>query len=247
MADLVEGARRALGDNFVGVYLQGSFALGEADEWSDVDFLTVTESAVTAEQQASLQSLHERLYAYPVTWAQHLEGSYVTRDALRHPDTERSPWLYLDNGSIEFERDNHDNTAVVRWTLREHGVTLAGPNPRELVDPITSDQLRYDARWALGEWVAWFMPKDSTSRRGLAIAVLTICRILHTLAAGEVTPKPAAGRWAIDELDAEWQSLIQWALDDRADPWAKVREPADPALFERTKAFITYAANRGDA
>jgi predicted nucleotidyltransferase len=34
---LVGGARQALGDNFVGAYLVGSFALGDADIHSDWD------------------------------------------------------------------------------------------------------------------------------------------------------------------------------------------------------------------
>ena len=38
--------------------------------------------------------------------------------------------------------DSHDDTVVVRWLLREHGVVVAGPDPHELVDPITADELR---------------------------------------------------------------------------------------------------------
>ena len=37
------GVRAVLGPNLVGVYLHGSFAVGGADEWSDADFLVVTE------------------------------------------------------------------------------------------------------------------------------------------------------------------------------------------------------------
>lgn len=70
--------------------------------------------------------------------------------------------------------------------------------------------------------------------------MLSHCRILHTLASGEVASKPVAGEWALRELDPEWKPLIRWALDDRPDPWTKVREPAEPALLGRTRAFIGY-------
>jgi Aminoglycoside adenylyltransferase, C-terminal domain/Nucleotidyltransferase domain len=242
LVELVDGVREVLGDTFCGAYLQGSFAVGDADAHSDVDFIIVTKDDVTPEQQAELQVLHQKLFRLPTPWAQHLEGSYISRKVLRRPDPAHRPLLYLDNGSTEFALDNHDNTAVVRWSLREHGVVLAGPDPRELVVPITPDELRADARWALAEWATWFRSIDSISRRGLAVAVLSHCRILHTLATGTVASKRVAGEWALGELDAEWRSLILWALDDRPDPWTKVREPADPATFRRTQAFIGYAA-----
>jgi Domain of unknown function (DUF4111) len=242
LAELADGVPAVLGDNFCGAYLQGSFAVGDADEHSDVDFIVATKDDVTPEQQAQLQALHERLYALPTPWAQHLEGSYVPRPILRRPDPSRRPLLYLDNGATEFALDNHDNTAVVRWTLREHGVVLAGPEPREVIDPISADELREDVRWALDEWAAWFRSLDSISRRGLAVAVLSQCRILHTLATGNVASKRVAGEWAVEEVDPEWVWLIRWALDDRPDPWRKVREPADPACVRRTRAFIDYVA-----
>ena len=242
LARLVEGVRRILGDNFCGAYLQGSFAVGDGDEHSDVDFIVATEDEVTPEQRAELQELHQELYALPTPWAQHLEGSYVPRWILRRPDVQRRALLYLDNGATEFTLDNHDNTAVVRWSLREHGVRLAGPETPELVDPITAEDLRTDVCWAFGEWQAWFRSVESVSRRGLAVAVLTHCRMLHTIATGEVASKRAAGAWALSELDSEWAPLIRWALGDRPDPWTKVHEPADPELVRRTLAFMEYAA-----
>jgi len=246
LVELVDGVRVVLGDNFCGAYLQGSFAVGDADEHSDVDFIVVTKGEVTPGQQAELEVLHQRLYALPTSWAQHLDGSYVPRKVLRRPDAQRRPLLYLDNGATEFTLDNHDNTAVVRWSLREHGVVLAGPSPRELVEPITPDQLRADVRWVLAAWAAWFRSNGSISRRMLAVAVLSHCRILNTLATGKVASKRVSGRWALDELDPEWRSLIGWALDDRADPWMKVDEPADPARFRRTQEFMGYAARWAD-
>ena len=38
------------------------------------------------------------------------------------------------------------NTEVVRWTLRECGVTLAGPAPQSLVDQVPAEALR-DRMW----------------------------------------------------------------------------------------------------
>ena len=238
----VDGVQAVLGSNFCGAYLQGSFAVGDADEHSDVDFIVVTEDEVTLQQRVGLEALHQRLYACPTPWAQHLEGSYMPRRTLRRPDPERRPLLYLDNGATAFTLDNHDNTAVVRWSLRERGIVLAGPEPRELIDPVSPDDLRADVARALREWATWFGSLDSISRRGLAVAVLSHCRILHTLTSGEVTSKRVAGEWTLRELDLQWAPLIRWALDDRPDPWAKVHETAEPALVRETLRFIEFAA-----
>jgi hypothetical protein len=46
----------------------------------------------------------------------------------------------------DMEWSTHCNTEVVRWILREHGVTLAGPSPEDLVDEVDPDVLRTKMR-----------------------------------------------------------------------------------------------------
>ena len=247
LRELVDGAQAILGESFCGAYLQGSFAVGDADEDSDVDFLVVTRDPVTEAQQADLQAMHRRIFVLETPWAQHLEGSYVSREELRRVDPSRSPWVYLDNGATELVRDNHCNTAVVRWSLREHGVVLAGPDPKSLVEPISARELRVEALTALREWAEWarephprFGP-GAMSRRQQSLLVLSACRCLHTLETGRVTSKPAAGEWALTALDDEWSGLIRRALDDRPDQWGQVYEQAEEHAVERTLAFLDDA------
>ncbi len=258
LQELVAEVRTILGDNFCGAYLQGSFAIGDADEHSDVDFIVATNGEITGEQLAALQSMHKRLYALDSPWAQHLEGSYVPKHALRHVDPARSPYWYLDNGASELVRDNHCNTAVVRWSVREHGIVLDGPDPKSLVEPVSAAQLRTEARWVMDEFVAWAHEsqerfKDTLgrgpdmSRWKQPYLVLSFCRLLHTLHAGVVASKRQAADWALHALDAEWASLIQKALDDRPDPWGRVHQPADPELAARTRDFADYAGSSAGA
>jgi hypothetical protein len=237
----VDGVRSVLGTNLVGIYLQGSFAVGDADEFSDVDFVVVTEELVTENDAVALQAVQERVYELPSTWAQHLEGSYFTREQVRRFDPARAPLLYFDNGATERAWDNHCNTALVRWSLREHGVALVGPDPRDLVDPVPGDVLGEDARWALRAYDEWLVERPLTRRRTQGLIVLTLCRVLHTQDCGCVTSKRDAGEWAMEALDPAWRDLIQAALDDRPDPWTKVLEPADPKLMSRTYEFLDYA------
>lgn len=243
LADLVADANGILGGNFCGVYLQGSFALGDADLHSDVDFLIVTEDEVSATQEIELQAMHERFPNLDVGWAQHLEGSYVPRAALRRPDPRRAPWLYVDNGSRVLERSGHDNTAVTRWVLREHGVVLAGPDPRELLDCVTAAELRQEASAGMHEWATQLRAEPDTMNNAWKqpYVVLSYCRLLYTRDVGRVTSKLAAGQWALRTLDAAWSGLVQRALDDRPDPWGRVHQSAEPWTVELTWGFVDYA------
>jgi predicted nucleotidyltransferase len=255
LEDFVASARGALADNFGAAYLQGSFALGDADVHSDVDFIVATNAEPTGEQVGALQHMHKRIYGLDSPWAQHLEGSYIPKDTLRRVDPSRSPYWYLDNGATELIRDDHCNTAVVRWTLREHGVVLAGPDPTSLVDPVDAAQLRAEALEAIAEDATWaHEPQDrfkdahgrgpDMSRWKQPYLVVTFCRLLHTLETGAVGSKRESAEWALSRLEPRWALLIQRAIDDRPDPWARVHQPADPALVDETLEFADYASER---
>jgi predicted nucleotidyltransferase len=241
---LVEGARTVLGENFCGAYLHGSFATGDADAYSDVDFLVVTHKELSRKQRVALQAMHRRVYTMKTPWAQHLEGSYVSKHRLRRVDPSRSLFLYLDNGADRLVWDNHCNTAVVRWLLREHRLTLEGPGPRTLIDPVTASELRREALVRVREYAEWAPEPTEAgpmSRWKQPYLVLTFCRLLQTIEEGRVASKGEAGRWALSSLDEEWADLVQRALDDRPNPWGRVYEPAAPDVIERTLQFADYA------
>ncbi len=133
LAELVARAGWILGENFVGAYLTGSFALGDADLQSDCDFLVVTEDQVTAGQEQALRELHDEIPTRPGHWTHDLEGSYAPRAELATLAALDKQWLYVDRGWREMQWSTHCNTEAVRWTLRERGITLVGPDPRQLV------------------------------------------------------------------------------------------------------------------
>ncbi len=246
LRELVASAQTILAENFCGAYLQGSFAVGGADVHSDVDFVVVTEDEIGEAQLAALQTMHERIHALDVSWAQHLEGSYIPKNSLRRLDPARPPYLYLDNGSSALIWDNHCNTEVVRWSLRERGIVLAGPDPASLVDPVSAVQLRSEVLTTMHEWVGWAKAPDMSRWRQPTL-VLSYCRMLHTLTIGRVTSKREAGEWALAALDAEWAGLIRRALDDRPDPWLRVPQPAAPEAVDRPLAFVGYALTEAAA
>jgi len=239
--ELTERASGILGDNLVGAYLQGSFAVGDADLYSDCDFLIPVRSPITPDQEANLRALHDEIPTRSGHWTHHLEGSYPVADELRTVGALSRDWLYIDDGWREMQWSTHCNNEVPRWSLRECGVTLAGPDPKTLVDEVTPAVLRARMRRYAVEFlpglIAWIGFDVAWAQR---YAVAQYCRILHTLHSGPVTSKRAAMLWATATLDPAWTALIQQALDDRPlgfDP----DEPPRPGSVEQTRAFAAYA------
>ncbi|WP_210443268.1 aminoglycoside adenylyltransferase domain-containing protein [Nocardioides sp. SYSU D00065] len=240
--DLVTGARSALGETFVGAYVQGSFALGAGDLHSDCDFLVVLRERPDAAQEAALRTLHADLPHRDGFWNRHLEGSYAVADELASVAGLGRAWLHVDHGHDELGWSEHCNQAWTRWILREHGITLVGPCPVELVDAVPEDVLRERARAALAtlsdDVLRWCPPDVAWCQRYL---VVQACRCLYTVRTARVASKRDSLRWTMVHGDPVWRPLLQQVLADRdlgLDPAAAPR----PGSLEAAREFAAYAA-----
>lgn len=242
LLEMVQSQQVVLGDTLLGAYLQGSFAVGDFDEHSDVDFIAVVNEEISGDQLADLQEMHWRLYRLESKWAQHLEGSYFPAASLRDYKQLGDRLWYLDHGSQSLELSVHCNTIVVRWTLREQGVRLAGPSPVRLVDPIPASVLRRSIKADMSDWGQEILrePERYNNRFYQSFIVLSYCRMLHDLHNGKPGSKRAGAEWVKANLDPLWAGLIDRSWSGRPNPAVSVRTPADPAEFERTLAFIQY-------
>lgn len=208
--------RGALGPQLVGVYLDGSLATRDfAEHSSDIDVLVVTEDVLSDEAVAALATMHVRIARGTSRWARELEVSYIPRRALRRFDPDDNCHPCIERGSGRLTVETHDRDWVIhRHVVREHGVALAGPDPRTLIDPVGAGDLRNAVVSLLH---GWWRPA-TTCRRRLdhpfyrSYAVLTMCRMRYTLQHGVVVSKPLAARWAQAALDARWTPLIEAAL-----------------------------------
>lgn len=241
--EFVKSVREILKENFVSAYLQGSFAVGDWDDDSDVDFTVVVEKDLSEAELQALQAMHARIYKLESEWAKHLEGSYFPRDLLKSGDTTKKGIWYLDNTHDTLVLSNHDNTLVVRWVVREYGIALAGSDPKELIDVVPASDLRREIFATMQEWAdeifsgQWKMD----NRWAQPYAVLSYCRMLHSLATGRIASKLSGALWAKSTLDNQWAGLIQLAWDERPNPSLKVRQPAEPGEVKSTLAFIQFA------
>lgn len=249
----------ALGTNFVGYYLQGSLAIGDFDLTSDVDLIVVVRTELAERQAKSVELVHQQTYAQDNRWVKRLEYSFFPQVLLRKPsspydrngrnDEKRRALWYFDNGSPTIERSDHCNTLVVRWTLRERGVVVAGPAPTTLIDPVSPQALREEIRNTLTGWGRELLqdPEPFRNRFYQVYLVLNYCRMLHDLNEGRVDSKYAAVEWARSNLDRKWTRLIDSSWKDRQecqDPAIAVRQPADPVIFDQTLSFVRYAIEK---
>ncbi len=236
---LLLGVQATLGPRFVGLYLYGSLATGDFDlRRSDVDFLVVTEAELPEGLLPPLAALHARIAISRIRWADRLDGVYMPQADLRRYDPARARLPYLGVGkSLVLAQQGYD-WVIQRHVLREHGVVVAGPDLRPLIDPVTSAELQHAVRAVLDDWwaqqladPAWLRPREYQ-----AYGVLSMCRALYTLTTGALATKPVSARWALTTLEPRWAPLI-----DRALAWPD--EPQPDALPE-TLDFIRYTLER---
>ena len=252
---LVADVHAALDDNLVAIVLQGSFAIGGADEHSDVDFVTVLRDQLCNEEVQALQDVHQALFDLPCTWAQHLEGSYMPRDVLRSLDRRAEKLWYLDNGASQMIQHRHCNTTVVRHTVREHGVSLFGPPPDTLLDPIPQARLQGEILGVIEHWGPQILedPGQWANRFYQGFITLHHCRAWCDLESGTLGSKQRGAAWAKERLGPAWHGLIDRAFDTRPDPAVSSRTPADPDDYARTLELVahvidaarTFAASAG--
>ena len=237
---LVDRLQAALGDNFVGAYLQGSFAVGDFDEHSDADFIVAVDHALSPAEVEALQVLHGAVYDLPMAWAKHLEGSYFPREVLRRADLAGGDLWYLDHGSRALIQSDHCNTALVRWVVREYGVPLAGPDPATLVDPIPVDTLRREILAVILDWGREIVadPARFENRFYQGFIVLSYCRMPHDLRNGTPGSKRAGAEWAKATFDPAWHGLIDRAWDCRPDPATHGHDKPDPDDFQAMLSFV---------
>ncbi len=252
LRQFVEGARNALKENFVGAYLVGSLAVGDFDLDSDVDFLIVIEQDLTSAEVELLRELHLKIHGLGCYPAQHLEGSYLPRSVLgRNAVIGTQPLWYIDNGSKVLQRSTHDNRWHVRWILRERGIMLYGPDPRQLLQPVTTEMLQCEIVPAIEKLSACFLAELQApvqyfnTRFGQSSAVLTCCRMMYTFQHGVIVSKRASAQWAEQSLHPQWHALIQqaWLERDGVRFGAKVRQAAASTLLLQTARFIEYVRN----
>ena len=182
---LLKNVQDVLGSRFIGMYLDGSLTSSAFDEDSDIDFVVVIEEDISGDLFLALQAMHDRIATINSIWATQMEGSYISQHAVRRydPAHDRHPHLQRGRNERLTMLDHSEEWIVHRYIVRERGITISGPLPQMLIDPIAPDDLRRamcGSRWWLTRDLA--NPSEMLAHRGRqSTVVLILCRILYTL------------------------------------------------------------------
>jgi predicted nucleotidyltransferase len=244
LQELLESMQTILGDHLIGVYLFGSLAGGDFDLESDVDVAVVTDEEVSGNLFSALEAMHAHIAGIDSPWATQLEVSYLPKTALRRYDPPHTLHPHIDRGRGErLHVVDHDQAWVVqRHTLRERGITLIGPAPHTLIDPVSPDDLRQAMLALLQGWAMRILadPARINSRGYQSYTVLSLCRMIYTLDHGTVVSKPAATRWAQETLGERWAALVERTWVGRQHPQLE----ATAEDIRGTLDFIRYTLER---
>ncbi len=240
---LVKGIRRELSDNLTGIYLRGSLAYGGFNPaTSDIDVLVVTERAVGEAEFRQLFELHKQIARLSNPYARRIEVAYIDRQNVK----EYRPGQHyptLEQGEDESLKwsEHRENWILERWSIREHGKTLWGPEPQELIAPISPEEISGAVSRRLLDWVEWAQNEADADWRlpksHKAYVIETMCRVLYALAKGEMVNKAQAVVWAKTRLPKRWRELVE-----RSQYW-RTDGSVDESVNEEIREFIIWVAS----
>ena len=230
---IISGMRSVLKDSFIGLYIGGSLAIGDfSPERSDIDFVSVTDSDLSSDTFRALERMHDGFWHSSNRWVKRLDGSCVPQQMIKEWSSEKSVCPFVEGK--DFYATNQGSAVIQRHIIREHGVVVAGPDPKTLIDSVDEDQLRKVQGEILQKWWEPVLedPDWLTQTQKQPFAVLTMCRALYTLEHGVVVSKPVAAKWVQQTSGKQWAALISSAL-------AKPQDAISDNLAS-VKNFIEY-------
>ena len=235
LAIITTRLKATLGDTLVGLYLEGSLVVGDFEpRISDIDLVAALASDIDDQEFAALQAMHEALVAEHPAWYDRIEVCYITVDALGSIKSRTSMIVNISPGE-PIHRTEARREWLMNWYLtRERSVTLYGPSPATIIEPISKAEFVQSVRDHAAGWKDWV--NDMRNPYAQSYAILTLCRALYAYKTGEQVSKKAAALWAQQQLP-EWSDVIQQAL-----AWRQGGKylAADDAIHPRTVQFVNH-------
>jgi aminoglycoside 9-adenylyltransferase len=258
----LQAVASALGRAPVAAILSGSAVAGGLRPLSDVDLLVVVEDVPDAAARGRLAAALMAVSGRYGTGGppRPLDVTLVVRGDVvpwRYPPTRAfayGEWLRAayEAGAGPVPGPSPD-LAIALAQARAIGITLLGPPPRELLDPVPEADLCRALRDALPALLA---DLDGDERNVL----LTLARMWHTAATGAFVPKDAAAAWAAARLPADLAAWLELAgrayVGEIEDDWrgrraetaaaaGRLRREAEAACKGRLQGRMASSTRRG--
>lgn len=237
LLQLLQQVQSILMERFVGMYIGGSIANNSFNLLtSDIDCYIITENNFSENIVYKIEEMHKQLYSSQLPYAKKIEASYIPQDNLLNFDP-NSTRPYFNEGNF-YLGEYGSNFIIELFMLREKGITISGPNIKELIKEISTHDLQQAIKKNLkGYWQPSLQDLSKYKRSDYQVfAILTMCRTLYTLEMGSIASKAEAAQWAISKLDANSKLLIEQAFT-----W---KQSFDLNKQEETREFVRYVINQ---
>ena len=208
--------------------------LGDFDpEVSDIDLVAALTSEIDDKEFKELENMHAKLVQKYKPWHDRIEVCYVTTAALKKVKASTDNIVNISPG----EPLHHIKLKPVwltNWYLiREQGLTLFGPSPKTIIQPISKPEFIQSVKDHARSWNKWV--RNMRTRSAQAYSILTMCRALHTYTKGNQTSKKKAALWTQRKLP-QWAGIIQNALI-----WRQTNDKhIDKIDHQKTAQFVNY-------
>jgi predicted nucleotidyltransferase len=234
---LTDGCLHLFLDNLVGVYLFGSLSYGDFNpDSSDIDLFVVLKQPVSKDELTRIEHLHWLVAMEHPKWADRVECSYTPLDMLNNILPPEQPRPYYGESHL-YEEAQYGNEWIINlYLLYRHGITLYGPDFKQLVAPVNIEDVRQACACDLyREWEPKLRDPDWLKNSHYqSYIILNLCRILYTVLRGETGSKKVSAAWVKGEFP-QWRDLIE-----AAERW---RYGTDMRRQDETLAFIRFVVN----
>jgi len=240
--EIVKSYYGILKDNFVGIYLHSSLALGCFNhKVSDIDFLIVVRDKLFLELKREVVKATLWLASLKDIPPEGLEFSIVLEKYLRdfiHPMPFEFHYSKVwhnayEEDKIDLSKDNRDRDLSAHiMVIINRGICLYGKPIKDVFSPVPReyyiDALMYDLEGIISDIFG-----------DPVYGILNLCRILCFLEEKIVASKEEGGFWGVNNLPKKYRGLISKALDVytgkvEGAKWDK----------EKLQEFVDYMASR---
>jgi hypothetical protein len=227
--DYIRLFHKHLPETLEGLYLHGSIALNSfVDEFSDIDFITITKHRLSKEDSDVLTLIHKSIqhtYQKP-----ELDGVYILKEDIGKMDPsskdENEMYIYYNNG--ELNCGAYFNFNPITWYLFKYkGIRVLGPEISSYEIELSSEQMReyvlsnMNTYWA-GRVLSLENSIDEVKNYPTSVidnevewSILGVLRQYYTLKESSIISKQDAGTYGLQQLPEEWHGLIKEAMKIR--------------------------------
>ncbi|MBQ6313378.1 DUF4111 domain-containing protein [Candidatus Saccharibacteria bacterium] len=218
MKQIDEWLRDILGDNYIGVYFHGSLRLGSFNQdKSDLDFIIVVKKKIDSNTKEQIwDKMLDNLDIFP---KKGFEFSVVLEDDCRNV---KYPTPYELHGSRDWiERYRQDKSLVINDEektdpdlVSHFNVINVKNNSLDFGKPSKDVFARVPKEYIIASNYNDILDCLENITNNPSYCILNLCRFYALVKDGLTLSKYDGGKWAIDNLNAEYNDVIKNAMND---------------------------------